>query len=260
VFVDWTNAIYGNRNDEQVVFFLQQMEKAEQDLALADQTLVDYQAINQTYVISNTLTSALQAHSDLLDSQRQATSLLQDVLGLRNQLAQSGNVSEITTAEQLTVILLQLQAFGVQTESSMQIQLGEGVWATAVTRQQQIQLLDDLLATLNERVVQSDAEQALLEPKILELQERYQEMNTENQRLLLNQRILQETYTALALKVQEEQIVTADTNSGVRLASEASVPENPVDTTRLLAVLFTTSFMLIIGSMIVVMRVWWQEK
>lgn len=259
-FVDWTNAIYGNQNDDQVLFFLEQMEKAEQDLTLSEQALIDFQSINRTQVISNTLSSTITLQSDLLESQRDANTLLRDVSLLRNQLSQQTNLDDLSIADQLTALLLQLQAFGIAENDYLQVQLGSDDLVTAVNRQDQLQYLDELITTLTEKGEQINAELIILEPQILELQQQIQEITTEGQRLMLNKEIAEQTYIALTLKVQEEQIISADTSSGVRLASEASVPEKPVETGRMLTTIFAIVITIILGALIVLISVWWNEK
>jgi uncharacterized protein involved in exopolysaccharide biosynthesis len=99
-----------------------------------------------------------------------------------------------------------------------------------------------------------------LEPQLLLLQQQKQEAETKYNRLLRDQTVAGETYIALAHKVEEERITSADTNSGARLASEAAVPRKPVDRSRLVVAAIAVFAGLIVSSAIVFVFHWFQNE
>jgi uncharacterized protein involved in exopolysaccharide biosynthesis len=87
LFVAWANEIYGDQNGEQVHFFERQLEQTEAELETAEQALIDFQARNRVDIISNQLNSLSELQAQYLRDQNAALFLIQDLQGLRDQLA-----------------------------------------------------------------------------------------------------------------------------------------------------------------------------
>lgn len=256
VFVDWANDVYGKQSGEQVRFFEEQLIEAENELAEAEEALIEFQAVNRTQVLSNTLASNNQEQAVLLTSQSLASNLLQDVQYLRNQLATQPDTQPVTLADQLTALSLQLQTFNADAALPLELQVDIATSFTTDSRVEQLIMLDSLMTTLELQVDQTDNKLAELEPRILNLQQQFQEAETEYGRLLRNRLVAEETYNALARKVEEERITSADTTSGVRLASHANVPMKPAGTSRLLITLAAVFVGAIIGTILIFLMQW----
>lgn len=257
VFVTWANELYTGQSSQQVAFFEEQLAAVETELRNAEEALVTFQAINRTEIISNTLAAYADTQSEYLTAQRRNGQLTQQVQELRDQLAASDNVQPVTWADQLTALSLQLQAFGAETAVPLQLQVSESAVLTTAGRSEQLALLDNLLATLSSQAGQIEAELAALEPGILELQQQQQQANTEYSRLLRHQVVTESAYMALAHKVEEQRITSQDVGSGVKLASEATVPVAPTEDSRfiIIALAFLVSAVLIMA--IIVGHKWW---
>ncbi|HIE55436.1 MAG TPA: hypothetical protein EYP90_09695, partial [Chromatiaceae bacterium] len=111
LFVSWANNVYGNNSEEQLRFFEDQLSVAQETLTESEQALIEYQAINHTEIISNTLASNNNAQLSYLEEKRQVANLIQSTDYLRNQLATQSNNSAVSFADQLTALTLQLQTF-----------------------------------------------------------------------------------------------------------------------------------------------------
>lgn len=260
IFVTWANDVYNNRNDEQVQFFVDRLSEAESELVASEEALATYQAINRTRVISNTLTTYSNNHTEYLQKQKQINALIQDTGQLRDQLARQSSSNQVTIADQLTALSLQLEAYDVETSIPIQLQIDDVTSLTSNNQIDQIVLLDELLATLAVRNAMVTEELATLEPIILDLQQQQQEAINEQKRLFRGQSVAEETYLALARKAEEERITSQDTSSGVRLASEAAVPVNPADRNRMVYTAVAVIFVAMISTLIIITFTWWQSQ
>lgn len=258
VFVNWANEVYTGQSSQQVSFFEEQLVAAEAELRTAEEALITFQAINRTEIISNTLAAYAITQSEYLTAQRRNGQLTRQVQELRDQLA-TANTQPVTLADQLTALSLQLQAFGAETAVPLQLQLSDDVALTSVSRSEQLALLGNLLATLSSQAGQIEVELAALEPRILELQQQQQQANIEHSRLLRHQVVTESAYMALAHKVEEQRITSQDTTSGVRLASEASVPRGPVTGGRLMNVVMAFTSVLVLSIFVVLGTKWWGQ-
>ncbi len=258
-FVEWANEIYRDTNGEQLVFYESQLAEAEAGLAAAEQALVAFQSRDRSNTIENRLRALHEAEAQYLAEQQQMSFLLQDITALRSQLAAQGSTN-VTWADQLTVLNLQLQAFGVRdsSESSgLQLQVGSETTLTSESRREQLAYLDELSATLEMRLDEVDTNLADLEPQILTLQQEKQALLAESNRLQRDVSVAEETYTSLARKVDEARITSQDQMSSLRLASNSAVPDEPVSPRRLINTLVAG----ILGGMLTIIAVigreWW---
>lgn len=258
VFVNWANNVYGEQGGDQARFFEERLVVANVELAAAEDALTEFQAINRTSVISNTLASSNEQQAQLLASQIRANTLLEDAQFLRDQLAQQPNGEPVTFADQLTALSLQLQTFNVDTAVPLQLQVETTSSLTSDSRTEQLAMLDNLLATLALQVAQTENKLTELEPQILNLQQQLEESQTVYGRLFRDKVVAEETYNALARKVEEERITSADTVSGVRLASEAVVPQNPVGTRKLIIVVLASFMAATVVVFAIILIVWWR--
>ncbi|MCA9935957.1 MAG: hypothetical protein H6662_05095 [Ardenticatenaceae bacterium] len=227
LFVEWANEIYRDSNGEQLAFYENQLAGAETDLATTEQALVDFQLRNRSSIVENRLSALNQVEAQYLADQKQITFLLQDLTGLQTQLALQ-NSTDVTWADQLTVLNLQLQAFGAQGDGGVQFQVGSGTDLTSASRREQQAYLDGLQATLETRLDEIELNLIELEPEILALQQEKQVLLVEANRLQRNVSVAEETYTTLARKVDEERITSQDVMNSLRLASNSVVPDEPV--------------------------------
>jgi uncharacterized protein involved in exopolysaccharide biosynthesis len=260
VFVEWANQIYGEQGGDQVRFFESQRDEALVALTAIEDALINYQGINQTQVISNTLVAYTDTQAGYLEAQRELLFLTQDVEQLRDRLAEQPDTNSITLADQLTSLSLQLQTYGANTTLPLLFQLNQELVLTGDSRAEQLVLLDSLLAALSLQANHLENELVAIEPRILALQQQVQLAETEYHRLLRDRTVAEETYTALARKVNEERIAAQDTTTGVRLASEAAVPQTPASPNKIFNAILLAGLGAFIGLSLVVFVQWHSSK
>lgn len=240
LFVHRANAIFGGQNDSQVQFYEDQLLLVKQELETAEEALVMFQSRNRAVIIENELNALHELQAEYVADQSAIASLIGDVEGLRDHLSGQPENSTVTLADQLTALFLQLKAFdaqfGAEATSPLQLQIGPGDSLSDSSRREQLAYLDSLVDTLNARMAAMEGKLTDLELRILSLQQSGQEAEAELARLERDRDVARETYTALARKVDEEQITSQDISSGVTLASRASVPLSPTGQRKMLFV------------------------
>jgi uncharacterized protein involved in exopolysaccharide biosynthesis len=231
VLVERGNAIYGG-SAKDVTFFEGQLAQAERALDQAESALIEFQARDGGSIIRAQLASLNQTQADYLADQRAAAYISQDIQGLRAQLADQSSSGSASLGDSLTALLLQIKAFDAQTPIQLQIDsdsdLSEG------TREEQIAFLNRLAATLEAKSAEIDARLAKLEPEILGLQRKLQEINTESARLTRARDLASETYLTLARKLEEARITAQEENGTLQVGSYAATPVHPIGPRRLM--------------------------
>lgn len=283
LFVAQANAIYGAHSEEQVRFFESQLERAQLDLEAAERALVAFQARNQGAVVEAQLASMQQDLRDYLIEQREIERAVRNARALQVSIADQPVDGQVSPGDDLTALLLQIQAFDVQASRPVQVVESEdaessevrptgigpapSVWlqisdATLLSSERTVGeltvFLDGLVATLETRREEIAAQMAALEPRILTLQQQLQEAQTEEDRLARTQEVAQETYVTLAHKVEEVRIAADDTSGEVRLASSAAIPERPVYPRKMLNTAVAGMLGLMLGVFGVFAVEWWQ--
>jgi len=259
LFVVRANEVFGNLSGDQLAYFESQQASAAQELAQAEQALIDFQVRNRAGTIGNQLTALQEIQADYLANKQRLVFLVGDVQALRDQLDRNSAAEAISLADQLTALLLQLKAFGADETTPLQLQVDTAVSLPLADSADQITFLDNLRETLTARIETIDAELALLEPQILTLQQQKQEIDTESNQLDRNYTVAEETYTALARKVEEERITSQDTSSGVRLASKTAVPDEPLTSHRLLYSIIAGFVGIVVCVFFIFINQWWHE-
>ncbi len=262
LFVVKANDVFGSQGDDQLLFFEEQLENSSEELQQAEDALVEYQTRNRSMILENELLALQQTQADQLAKRRQITLLLQDAAGLQAQLSRTGNNSDLSSADQLAAILLQLRTFsGVPTADAAvpwQLQVNMEQFSTA-GKTEQVDFLSGLQDILSEQAEQIDAHLLELEPLIFVVQQEKQEADSEANSLARNVKVAEDTYTALAHKVQEEHITSQDTNSGVRLASRSAIPSTPESSGRWIIMLIATVLGTTIAIVVIIARAWGKE-
>lgn len=263
IFVDKANEVFGTQGTGQLEFFEDQLVGISQDLQQAEQDLIVFQARNRLSILDNRLVALQQAQADQLTKQRQIIVLLQDLESLQEQLTSNRGGGGDSVADQLAAILLQLRAFsGIsspETTNSWHLQIDIAQLAAA-DRQDQIDFLAELQNTLSTQMQQIDSYLEELEPEILAVQQDKQEVSAEESRLNRNLNVVEETYTALARKVEEDKITSQNTNSGVRLASRSAVPESPSGPRKLIVVAGAAFVGASLVTVVIVLLTWWRRN
>jgi len=259
-FIDIANRLYVGQNEEQVLFFEEQLTKAEETLFDAELSLSEFQAVNQTQIITNTLTVYEQQYTNLLLRQIKTDQLLENAIALREQMQEQSSAVNVSYADQLTFLQLQLQSFNDESPSPVWLQLNTQENLTTENRGAHIEIIDGLIHTLEEKTLQADANLIELEPKILVLQQEGQIALAELTRLKNNLDIAQRTYNALAYQVSEERIIAQDTGSGFQLASRAVIPQESVNSSQLFSAVSGGFMGLLLATIGILFNDWWRRS
>ena len=258
-FATLGNSIYGE-TAEDVAFFEGQVVQAEQALNEADAALIEFQARNQASIVNAQLKSCRQTQADYLADQRTIAYIVQDIQGLRDQLAQRPGDRPTSLADDLTALFLQVKAFNAQAAAPIQLQINSAESLSNKSLAEQIVFLDDLVNILQAKSSEIDERLAELEPQILALQEQLQEINTESDRLARARDLARETYMALARKLEEARIAAQEENGVLQVGSYAAVPEEPVSPRKLLNTAVAGTLGLMLGVFGVFAVEWWRGE
>lgn len=252
------NEIYSG-SQQDLAFFEKQSAQAKEALNKAEAALVDFQARNQASIIKAQLNSVRQMQSDYLADQRSITYIVQDIRGLRAQLAQRASGEPLSFADDLTTLFLQIKAFNAQASPTIQLQINSPDAFSNKSWREQIAFLDNLADTLESKSAEIDERLAELEPRMLELQERLQEIETEQERLTRAKDLAQETYLTLARKLEEARVAAQEKDSVLQMGSRAAMPENPVGPRKKLNTAIAGALGLMLGVFGAFAIAWWRE-
>lgn len=225
LFVIEVNEIFGEGVDNTVVL-IDQLEQAVTERAQAEQALAEFEAQNQLKVYNAQLKIAEDEYQNLLLTQAELEQLIQDVNLLRTQLKTLPANQEVSLESELTLLLLQLKAFGVD-EIPLQFQLDPQTATPRRTARQMTAYLDSLSDTIQNKIDEIDSGLEPLNEEILALQRQIEVLEATSDRLEENLQIAKDTHLTLARKLEETQISNQVTST-VKLASRASVPTDPV--------------------------------
>lgn len=263
LFISHANEVFGFSFGSELSFFERQLLDAEGQLNIADEGLIEFQSLNRSKIIENELNSLTLAQESNLNKEQRFTALQQDIAGLIVLLSQQSDDS-VTYADQLTALLVQLNAFYLETEdeifSPYQFQIDTAGSFTDGTGQEQIASLETLSLSLEARNEEIENTLSLLEPKILALQRDMQKDETEFNNLTRDIMVAEETFLALARKVDEERIASDINTTGIRLASQASIPERPVGPRSLVTGAIVGLISCILVSILILANDWWKQK
>jgi uncharacterized protein involved in exopolysaccharide biosynthesis len=256
--VERGNEIYSEGEDD-VTFFQEQTAQAEEALDDAEEALVGFRARDRASIVSAQLSSYRQTQSDYLADQRTIAYLVQDIEGLRDQMAQQPDDQPASLADDLTTLYLQVKAFNAEAATPIQLQVNSAESLSQKSRSEQSAFLADLVETLEAKSATIEERLTDLEPRILELQEELQTIETEEEGLKRAQTLAQETYMTLSRKLEEARIAAQEENGVLQVGSQAAVPENPSGPSKKVNTALAGAVGLMVGVFGVFVRNWWRE-
>jgi uncharacterized protein involved in exopolysaccharide biosynthesis len=112
---------------------------------------------------------------------------------------------------------------------------------------EQAALLGTLIKVVQDKSVEIQQQIKALEPDILALQKQQQAAQVELDRLTRERDVAKDTYLTLTRKVNETDLAAQDSGGGVQLASQASLPGEPVSGRKLLNVVLGGLLGLVLG-------------
>lgn len=258
IFLEKAEAIYGGRNAESLQFFSNQRDTSAAALEEAEQALADFQRTSPRSNLEIRLRALNQAQTELLAQQQNTSNVARELNTLSTHLAQNPN-NPLLLADALTALTLQLRAFGGELETPVQLQFTADSALGDVERAVQLEALGDLQTVLSDQQTTLDDELVELEATAVELQGRIETLRSEENRLLSERDIAQEIFTALSLKVEEEQISAQDTSEIVELIGTPVLREETIEDSRLLITAAGGVAGIVLGLIIVWGSVWWRS-
>ena len=258
LFISWANEVYSHTTPEQVAFFEERLAAAETAWQEASAALASFQARNRLATITQQLDGVLATQAFYLLEQRQKTLLLQNIQALQTQL-ETEPAAAAAVGDQLSALFLQIKAFSAEPAASLQLTLDPQAESFNQSRQELAAILQGVAQSIRAQLQTTTHEAALLETEILSLQVEQQTLQTELDQLQQNEQVANETYLALARKVEEERLALQDSDSGFRLASRANVPQRVASPMVLLNSVIAFVFGLLISVLAVIVRTWWRS-
>lgn len=258
LFVNTANDIYASRGSGQLEFYNQQVEEAGARLDVAEQALVEFQAVSRLALVKNELASLTKLQSDYVDYANSLTKLQDDIRAVRaQQTGLPGGVSGV--AGDYTALALQSRVIQLRETLPLTIQLAP-LAESADGAQNQVVYLDSLDAIVAEMQPAVTEQLAELEPRILTLQREQVALTARDTRLTTDRDLALETYRTLSRKLDEERLTSGDVTVGFRQVSRAAIPELPVSTNRTLALLAGAAFGAILSSLAIILSTWWRKE
>jgi len=259
LLVRHANKIYAE-SEENVSFFEQQLQQAEDALQQAEAALVEFEASNQSSAVRAQLDSYRHVQLEGLASQRAIEFTIQDVEGLRTQLAGQPRDLPVSLADDLTALLLQIKAFNADTSTPIELQVEAGGEILDKTLSEQIDFLDELVMTLQARSAEIEARIAETQPKILDLQKENEQINVESRRLVRVRDLASETTLAVSRKLDEARIAAQEEGGISQIGSQASVPEKHSSPRRSLIAVIAAVLGLAVGVFLVFFVEYWRQS
>ena len=229
LYVTYTSELYQQRSSS-AIFFETKAAEAQNRLATAEQALVDYQAKNPLNLVTAQLSSKQAEFGSYLAANRTITLVIQDARSLQQQLAQQNVNSPSSLSDQLSALYMQVDALNAGANVPIQLQLSGAGSLSDRTVAEQTALLGTLIEVLQDKSIEIQQQIKTLEPDILALQKAQQAAQVEFDRLTRERDVAKDTYLTLTRKVNETDLAAQDSGGGVQLASEASLPAEPVST------------------------------
>ena len=259
VLVEEGNRIYGG-GKEDLAFFQEQLQQAQAALDAAEAAQVEFEAQDESSIVRAQLDSLRQAQTDYLANQRQIAYLVQDIQGLREQLAEQPGDERVSLGDSLTTLFLQIKAFNAETSTPVQLQFDSAAAISEKTLAEQINFLDNLAATLEEKSNRINERLAELQPLILSSQQTLQEIQVENNRLNRAQRVAEETYLTLARKADEARIAAQEDKGLLQVGSYAAVPRRAAGPRRITLMAAAGMLGLLVGIAGVLVIDFWRQS
>ena len=263
ILVDKATMIYNNQ-DQQLSFLEDQLDNAKTDLDQAEKNLIDFQAQNQFLILTIELSSTLQTQMDYLAIQRNISYIDQSLQGLHSQII-SNPQDQVTAADQLSVLMLQLQTYNSLTQENintipLQLQFSDQTTFGYLDKQAQITIVDNLAASIQDRGAKISDELTALTPQILEQQQLVQQYQAEQDQLENARDIAEQTYTTLSQTVDQTRISSQDPSGVLQVASSALAPSEPLSRNRLRNAVLAGLAGGLLAIIIVLSLDWWRGQ
>jgi len=226
LYVRQTNR-FSCQSEDDVEQLDQQVEIAARSLHDAEQALIEFQETNPMTVLSATIKAQSGALADYMAATTSIQLAVQDAENLKQQLQATGTASP-SLASNLSALLIELNALGVQRGQAPLIQVSVQGSGGGASVSEQLQHLDNLVSALEAKEQAFAVAMQDIPAKILEAQGELQRAQTEMDRLERTRTLAEEAYLVLSRKADELRIAAQLELGSARIASRAVVPVRPM--------------------------------
>ncbi|MBC7264796.1 MAG: hypothetical protein H5T64_10655 [Chloroflexi bacterium] len=227
LFVQQINELYGQSLDEQRRIE-GQLAVADQNLKIAEDALIEFQKRSQIATLQAQIEAELEALSSYLAATKNLELVIQDAQSLKENLQMQG-AGPVAVSSGLSTLFLEIDSLNSAARLPVQLQIpiDESI-AASTSISQQVQYLDNFMATLKakQQAIAMAADE--IPARILELQGALQREQTERDRLARARDVARETYLTLSRKADEVRIATQVDEGELRIVSQAEAPREPV--------------------------------
>lgn len=248
--------VYG-LTDQDLQYLNSRQLAAKQDLAKADAALADFQAHSQLSSLNAQVKALGDQQETYLADRDEVLQLRTAVRGLRSRLESYPSDAKVAPGDDLTALLLEAKAYNANSEVPIQFQVGGAIGNGSVDASDLRAALDGLDSQLASRSDFDDARLKEIQSQILLLQGQIQQAQNEADRLTLQRDIAKENYQALTRQVEGLRSAAETVNAGIRVASRAVSPRDPV-LSRGLIVAIGGAVGLLLGISVVLIEDWWR--
>ena len=247
-------------------FFESQTKEALDQWEAAQQSFVDFQKVNPERILRQQRLVQEQALATYLHADQVIGLVLQDASTLTMRLEGREVHAETDFHDDLTALLLTMQSLvstsnsvqSIVTPVDLQIQV-QGTSLSNASVDDQVRYIEALVDSLNTQRLDLKNEAAKLQDSIYDLQGQLEQAEAERVRLEMERNIAQETFQALARKVQELSLSAQDQETVARVASRAMLPTEPVGPRTKFNIALGGTLGLLLGLVLVFVREWWQS-
>lgn len=246
VYFERVNATF-SENSLSTDLLLTQVTEAKANFDAREGTLVEYLRNNPYEALVRQQTLVSRQLNGQVDFEGKLSLLEIDARSLRDQLSRgSGNVS---TADLLSRLLLQVHTFNSLGDAPLQLDLPVVDLGGETSRPQQIEQLDGLIKTIQDRrAALGGATRDELLKQLNSIQAQIEQAQSQRKELEAARDLAWGTYQLLNNKVAENNVASQTQSELVRIASPAVTPTRPVDTRRTLNTLLGAAAGLVLGA------------
>lgn len=263
----WAEAVAGLLNDLYAPSFRSlELIESQTEVALgrwksSEQALIKFQAANPEQILEERLAAQKSALASYLDAHRALGLVLLDAGAVQARLEARSPGASADLQDDLAILLITALSVGpVSGSTPLELQVvAQDISLLDESVEQQALYLGDLMVSLEQQRVGLEMEALGLEGEIYALQGRLAQSQEERGRLEQDRDLALEAYQALARKAQETRFVVQDEETVARVASQASVPSEPLGPRGGIIAAIAAAFGLVFGVFWAIASDWWRE-
>ncbi|MHB0875534.1 MAG: GumC family protein [Anaerolineae bacterium] len=256
--------VYGQSAGE-VTHFEEQLAAADVRRTAAETAVIEFQARNPGPALEAQMQDQKDALATYLSNQRAIERVSQDAQNLRQRLSTQPAGARSTFGDDLSALLLEVNslssslpvstyasvaASGMPSASSgasLQVQVQAGSTLSDKTVGEQMAFLDALVQALQATAADLAGKADELQPQMLALQEQWERVDTEANRLVEERTIARDLFHSLSLKLEEARLDAESNGREVQVAARAVEPSAPSAPRKMMMVVVAAAVGLMVG-------------